>query len=84
MSVDPLAHRTFESYQYTGNNPINLIDVKGRAVNGNPGDPKKPTVITITYNYTTYDSKIPFYDMIRSFNGTYTELTTQEITGAKR
>ena len=29
MSVDPLAHETFEPYQYTGNNPIRFIDENG-------------------------------------------------------
>jgi hypothetical protein len=29
MSVDPLAHQTMESYQFTGNNPIALIDPDG-------------------------------------------------------
>ena len=31
MSVDPLAHETFESYQYTGNNSINAMDPDGLA-----------------------------------------------------
>lgn len=30
MSVDPLAHQTLEAYQFTGNNPIALIDPDGR------------------------------------------------------
>ena len=30
MSVDPLAHQTLESYQYTGNNAIMLVDPEGR------------------------------------------------------
>ncbi|MDB9820573.1 RHS repeat-associated core domain-containing protein, partial [bacterium] len=29
MSVDPLAHQTLEAYQFTGNNPIALIDPDG-------------------------------------------------------
>ena len=29
MSVDPLAHQTLEAYQFTGNNPIVLIDETG-------------------------------------------------------
>jgi RHS repeat-associated protein len=32
MSVDPLAHQTLEAYQFTGNNPIALIDPDGTAL----------------------------------------------------
>ena len=32
MSVDPLAHQTLEAYQFTGNNPIALIDPNGEDV----------------------------------------------------
>ena len=32
MSVDPLAHETFEPYQYTSNNPISCIDPDGEEV----------------------------------------------------
>ena len=31
MSVDPLAHQTLEAYQFTGNNPIALIDPDGNS-----------------------------------------------------
>jgi RHS repeat-associated protein len=30
LSVDPLAHETYEPYIYTGNNPINAVDPDGR------------------------------------------------------
>ena len=32
MSVDPLAHQTLEAYQFTGNNPIALIDPDGEDI----------------------------------------------------
>ena len=35
MSVDPLSHRTRESYQYTGNNAISAIDPDGTKVKWN-------------------------------------------------
>ena len=38
MSVDPLAHQTLEAYQFTGNNPIALIDPDGMWVEDADGN----------------------------------------------
>ena len=40
MSVDPMAESTMTPYQYTYQNPINLIDPTGMMAEG-PGDPPK-------------------------------------------
>jgi RHS repeat-associated protein len=32
LSVDPLAHETFEPYQFSSNNPINFIDPDGKSI----------------------------------------------------
>ncbi len=61
MSVDPLVHKTLESYQYTGNNPIMMIDPNGLTdfINSATGevatinDGMNQTVEVTSENWTT-------------------------------
>ncbi|MEM1322224.1 MAG: RHS repeat-associated core domain-containing protein [Bacteroidota bacterium] len=80
-AVDPFASKmpSWSPYNYTLNNPINLVDPDGRMPT-EPGDPV-PTVITIRYGYTINSSSIPFVETYRSaLSGTFTELTDPTVT----